>query len=170
MYGQVIGVTASKLASVEHEGVGYAIPTTVMKRIVDELISKGNIVTRAKLGITYTAVDSVLAEINNLNNTGLIIQSVSSDSDLYGKISKGDIITEINNTEIYSDDMVLDIIENCRAGDKIQITFVTEKGQTKELEVKLSANIGQSSYTTKETTTNPSVPSQGGIFDFPEGE
>lgn len=170
MYGQVIGVTASKLASVEYEGVGYAIPTTVMKRIVDELISKGNIVTRAKLGITYTAVDSVLAEINNLNNTGLIIQSVSSDSDLYGKISKGDIITEINNTEIYSDDMVLDIIENCRAGDKIQITFVTEKGQTKELEVKLSANIGQSSYTTKETTTNPSVPSQGGIFDFPEGE
>ena len=44
MYGQVIGVTASKLASVEHEGIGYAIPTTVMKRIVDELISKGNIV------------------------------------------------------------------------------------------------------------------------------
>ncbi|MBO5321296.1 MAG: serine protease [Clostridia bacterium] len=170
MYGQVVGVTASKLASVEYEGVGYAIPTTVMKRIVDELISKGNVVTRAKLGITYTAIDSVLAEINNIKNTGLIIQSVSSDSDLFGKISKGDIITKINNTEIYSDDMVLDIIENCRAGDKISITFVTENGQTKELEVKLSANIGQSSYTTKESSANPANPSKGDIFDFPEGE
>ena len=34
MYGQVIGVTSSKLASVEYDAVGYAIPTTVMKRIV----------------------------------------------------------------------------------------------------------------------------------------
>lgn len=170
MFGQVVGVTASKLASVEYEGVGYAIPTTVMKRIVEELISEGNVVTRAKLGITYTAVDSVLAEINGIKNTGLIIQSVSSDSDLFGKISKGDVITEINHTAIYSDDMVLDIIENCRAGDKISITFVTESGQTKELEVKLSANIGQSSYTTQSTNSNNSKPSQGGIFDFPEGE
>ena len=170
MFGQVVGVTASKLASVEYEGVGYAIPTTVMKRIVEELISEGNVVTRAKLGITYTAVDSVLAEINGIKNTGLIIQSVSSDSDLFGKISKGYVITEINHTAIYSDDMVLDIIENCRAGDKISITFVTESGQTKELEVKLSANIGQSSYTTQSTNSNNSKPSQGGIFDFPEGE
>ncbi len=171
MYGQVIGVTASKLASVEYEGIGYAIPTTVMKRIVEELISKGNIVTRAKLGITYTAINSVAAEVGGLKHTGLLIQSVSGDSDLYGKINKGDTITEINGIEISTDDMVLDIIENCRAGDKITITFVTEAGLSNELSVKLGANIGQSSYTTKDTpSNNNSVPSQGGIFDFPEGE
>ena len=171
MYGQVIGVTVSKLASVEHEGIGYAIPTTVMKRIVDELISKGNIVTRAKLGITYTFVNSVTAEINNLDYTGLLIQSVSSDSDLYNKINKGDTIIAINGKEISSDDMVLDIIENCRAGDKINITFVTEDGSEQELTVKLGANIGQSSYTTQDSQLpENSMPSQGGIFDFPEGE
>ncbi len=171
MYGQVIGVTVSKLASVEHEGIGYAIPTTVMKRIADELISKGNIVTRAKLGITYTFVNSVTAEINNLDYTGLLIQSVSSDSDLYNKINKGDTIIAINGKEISSDDMVLDIIENCRAGDKINITFVTEDGLEKDMDVKLGANIGQSSYTTQDSpSTNNSMPSQGGIFDFPEGE
>ena len=171
MYGQVIGVTASKLASVEHEGIGYAIPTTVMKRIVDELISKGNIVTRAKLGITYTFVNSVTAEVANLKYTGLLIQSVSGDSDLYGKINKGDTIITINGKEITTDDMVLDIIETCRAGEKINITFVTEEGLEKELNVKLGANIGQSSYTTQDSpSTNNSMPSQGGIFDFPEGE
>ena len=171
MYGQVIGVTASKLATVEHEGIGYAIPTTVMKRIVDELISKGNIVTRAKLGITYNFINSVTAEVNNLKYTGLLIQSVSSDSDLYGKINKGDTIIAINGKEITSDDMVLDIIENCRAGDKINITYVTEEGLKKELNVKLGANVGQSSYTTQDSPSpNNSMPSQGGIFDFPEGE
>ena len=171
MYGQVIGVTASKLASVEHEGIGYAIPTTVMKRIVDELISKGNIVTRAKLGITYNFINSVTAEVANLEYTGLLIQSVSSDSDLYGKINKGDTVIAINGKEITSDDMVLDIIENCRAGDKINITYVTEKGLEKDLNVKLGANVGQSSYTTQDSpSTNNSMPSQGGIFDFPEGE
>ena len=171
MYGQVIGVTASKLASVEHEGIGYAIPTTVMKRIVDELISKGNIVTRAKLGITYTFVNSVTAEVAKLEYTGLLIQSVSSDSDLYGKINKGDTITAISGKEITSDDMVLDIVENCRAGDKINITFVTENGIEQDLTVKLGANVGQSSYTTQDSPSlGGSMPSQGGIFDFPEGE
>jgi hypothetical protein len=45
MYGQVIGVTSSKLASVEYDAVGYAIPTVTMKRIVEELIANGKVVT-----------------------------------------------------------------------------------------------------------------------------
>ena len=123
------------------------------------------------MGITYNFINSVTAEVNNLKYTGLLIQSVSSDSDLYGKINKGDTIIAINGKEITSDDMVLDIIENCRAGDKINITYVTEEGLEKELNVKLGANIGQSSYTTQDSPSpNNSMPSQGGIFDFPEGE
>ena len=111
------------------------------------------------------------AEVAKLEYTGLLIQSVSSDSDLYGKINKGDTITAINYKEITTDDMVLDIIENCRAGDKINITFVTEDGLEKEMDVKLGANIGQSSYTTQDSPSiDGSMPSQGGIFDFPEGE
>ena len=63
MYGQVIGITSSKLAGVSYDAVGYAIPTKTMKRICDELIKEGKVVSRAKLGITYTAINSVTAVI-----------------------------------------------------------------------------------------------------------
>ena len=172
MYGQVVGVTNSKLASVDVEGVGYAIPTTVMQRIVGELISDGKVVSRAKLGVTYVAVDSVTAEINDIERTGLLIESVSNDSGLYGKVNKGDIITHINGTAITTDDMVLDIIEKCEAGDKITVSVITDDGASLTLNVELKANVGESSYTIKDVTPNKDEDSQnsGGTFDFPFGE
>lgn len=162
MYGQVIGVTSSKLASVEYDAVGYAIPTTTMKRIVDELISKGRVESRAKLGITYTAINSVTKEIGNYLCEGLLIGEISQDSDLYGKAQSGDYITQINGIEVTSDTVVLDIIEQSKAGEKITVTIVTSKGQTKEVTVTLRANISESSYKTSAT--------QGGAFNFPSGE
>jgi serine protease Do len=167
MFGQVIGVTSSKLASVEYDAVGYAIPTTTMKRIVDELISNGKVVSRAKLGITYATIDSITAEMNGYDYKGILIDSVSEDSGLYGKAEKGDVITHINGIEITNDNIVLDIIENSRAGDKITVTIATNSGTVKTVEAKLSANIGESSY--KAIEEKPEI-NKDGAFNFPEGE
>lgn len=167
MFGQVIGVTSSKLASVKYDAVGYAIPTTTMKRIVDELISNGKVVTRAKLGVTYAAIDSVTAQMNGYDYKGILIDSVSEDSGLYGKAEKGDIITHINGIEIIKDTVVLDIIENSRAGDTITVTIATNSGTVKTVEAKLSANIGESSY--KGIEEKPEI-NKDGAFNFPEGE
>lgn len=170
MYGHIIGVTASKLAGTVYDNVGYAIPTTVMKRIVDELIKEGKVVSRAKLGITYSAVNSALAEINGYKNTGLLIATVAEDSGLYGKAEAGDFITHINGTEVTRDDIVLDIIEKCSAGDKISVTIVTASGEQKTVEAVLKANIGESSYTTEAIPDAESGGNSGGTFDFPFGE
>ena len=169
MYGQIIGVTSSKLASVQHEGVGYAIPTKTLKRVISELITEGKVVSRAKLGITYVAVNSVTAEVNNLKYTGLRVESVTRDSDLYGKISKGDTIVKINDTDIKSDNTVLDIIDGCSAGDNITVTVLTAAGETKTLTAALRANPGSSSYTTEDSDDSSSEESNG-TFNFPSGE
>lgn len=172
MYGQVIGVTSSKLASVEYDAVGYAIPTTTMKRIVNELISDGKVVSRAKLGVTYTAVDSITAEINGYEATGLLLASVAEDSDLYGKAQEGDFITHINGIEVTKDDIVLDIIEQSRAGDKITVSIFTSDGKTKTVEAVLKANESSSSYTLSSGSSGSSESSgsNDGTFDFPFGE
>lgn len=171
MYGQVVGVTSAKLASSDYDNVGYAIPTTIMKRIVDELISEGKVVSRARLGITYMAIDSVTAEIKGYDNVGLLIDSVTTDSGLYGKAEKGDIITHINNIAITNDTIVLDIIEQSKAGDKISVTIVNSKGATKTVEAELKANVSESSYTTiNSNNQNGGFGSNDGTFDFPEGE
>jgi len=170
MYGQVIGVTSSKLASVEYDAVGYAIPTTTMKRIVDELIEKGRVESRAKLGVSYVAIDSVTKEMGGYATTGLQLQEVAEDSDLFGKVEKGDYITHINGTPVTSDDIVLDIIENSFAGDTITVTVFTQKGESLEVTAVLKANVSQSSYVTTATNNKENNSSGGGTFDFPFGE
>lgn len=173
MYGQVIGITSSKLAGVVYDAVGYAIPTKTMKRICSELIKNGKVVSRAKLGITYTAINSVTAEISGYNNVGLYVASVSEDSDLYGKVSEGDTITRINDIEVTNDDVVLDIIDNCSAGDKITVTVITKAGAEKSFDAVLKANIGESSYSTEinsDNTSSDNSSSSGGTFNFPFGQ
>ena len=174
MYGQVIGITSSKLASADVDAVGYAIPTTVMKRIAEELIKNGKVLSRAKLGITYTAIDSVTAAINDFKYTGLKVVEVAADSDLYGKLQSDDIITHINGIEVTDDDLVLDIIEKAKAGDKVTVDFINKNGKTKRVEAVLKANIGESSYVTTEKNPLPNDNSSnsqgGGAFDFPFGE
>ena len=172
MYGQVIGITSSKLAGVSYDAVGYAIPTKTMKRICEELIKNGKVVSRAKLGITYTAINSVTAEVNGYDTVGLYVASVAEDSDLYGKVKEGDIITHINGIKVTSDDVVLDIIENSSAGDKISVTVLNERGNETTLEVVLKANTGESSYSSEITLPDNSEDSNssGGTFNFPFGE
>lgn len=170
MYGQVIGITASKLSGEDLDLIGFAIPTTTVKRVVEQLIKSGEVTDRAKLGISYTMVDSVTAEINNLAGVGLYVSEVTEDSDLHGKIGKGDIITHVNDIAITEDDIILDIIEACRAGDTITVSVITEKGEEKEFKAELKANIGSSSYSEKIIEENSQDESFGGTFDFPFGE
>lgn len=172
MYGQVIGITSSKLAGIEYDAIGFAIPTVTVKRIVEQLISDRQVKDRAKLGITYTEVNSVTAEINGYENTGLYIVSVSEESDIFGKVSEGDIITHVNGQKINMDDIVLDVIEDCKAGDKISLTVLFKNGNQSDFEVTLRANISESSYSEIITSNedNSSSSQGGGTFDFPFGE
>lgn len=171
MYGQVIGITASKLSGENYDRIGFAIPTTTVKRVVEQLIKSGEVTDRAKLGISYSMVDSVTAEINNIDGVGLYVGEVTEDSDLYGKLGEGDIITHVNGIAITDDDIILDIIEECRAGDKISITVLTADGGQAEYTAVLKANIGESSYTEEiMTEESQNSSSGGGTFNFPDGE
>ena len=82
MYGQVIGITSSKLIGNAYEGVGYAIPTVRMKVIVDSLIKNKTVLTRAKVGISYNEVGSVSAELTDYPK-GLYVASVDKNSKFF---------------------------------------------------------------------------------------
>ena len=169
MYGQVIGITSAKVVSSDQEAVGYAIPTTTMKYIVEELIKEGKVISRAKLGISYYAVTNIEVELRKYKYVGLLVDSVAEDSDLYGKLKKGDTIVQINGVNTDDDAVVLNIIEQSRAGDIITVTFVTESGESKTLKATLRANIGESSYQA-DINRLPQNPDGNKDFNFPEGE
>lgn len=179
MYGQIVGITSSKLSGANYDSMGFAIPTTTMKRVITQLADKGKVEDRAKLGITYQEITSVTTQTGDYKTKGLYIVSVSEDSDLYGKAGEGDTITHVNGKEITRSDDILDVIENSYAGDTITLNITNSSGQSKEYTVKLKANVGESSYnlTTKgfSDSETPKLPEQGGnngggTFNFPKGE
>ena len=78
--GEVIGVnTAIESQSGTNSGVGYAVPSVLVKRVIPELISKGSM-THSWLGIAGGTMDIDLATAMNLdpNQHGVLISQVVS--------------------------------------------------------------------------------------------
>lgn len=146
MYGQVVGITSSKISGDVYEATGFAIPSSTTKKIVESLISYGCVNDRARLGITYQTITEIQKEINKYKTTGIIVVSISDDSDLFGKIGEGDIITHVNDIEINSDDIILDIIESSKPDEKLNFTVYTTDGTIKNVTAKLLPDTGTSTY------------------------
>ncbi|MDQ5984040.1 MAG: hypothetical protein RUMPE_01071 [Eubacteriales bacterium SKADARSKE-1] len=94
MYGQVVGINSSKL--VDYEGMGFAIPVNTAKTVVDDIINRGYVSGRVRLGISVRQISAYEAQLNNVPQ-GLLILEISNDSDVSSKgIRVGDIITKID--------------------------------------------------------------------------
>ncbi|MDO4742897.1 MAG: S1C family serine protease [bacterium] len=179
VYGQIIGITAARKFDNEQTTVTLAVPTTTIAAVAQSLITDGRVVGRARLGINYTFVDSVYSELNQYP-VGVYIVSISSDSNLSNTdVKEGDVITYINDTKITNSEIVLDIIENCNAGDVVNLTvYNKDNDTTKNYSVKLAEDTGSSSYTDlpveDDDIDSDSSQSEDGQykkeFDFPLGE
>ncbi|MBR2042766.1 MAG: trypsin-like peptidase domain-containing protein, partial [Clostridia bacterium] len=144
MYGQVIGITSSKIAGEEYEGIGFAIPSSTTKRVIESLIKNGYVSDRARLGVSYQVINTVKMEVEKYPSTGILIATVDNDSDLYGKINVGDLITEVGGIKITSDSVILDAIENSKPGDVLSFTVYTATGSYKTVSGKLLPDTGSS--------------------------
>ena len=167
-YGQIIGIVSSKISGTVYEGVGFAIPSRTVKRIVESLIANGNVKDRAKLGISYVFYNSVMAELSELASEGLLVKEVSNDSDLFGKLQDGDIITRINDIAISDDAIVLDHLEECKPGETVILTVIKSSGELQTLSVKLLSDEGSSSYA-NDAISGDTQEEHNKDFNFPEG-
>lgn len=144
-YGQVIGINSSKIADTEYEGMGFAIPITVAKDIVDDIIANGYVPNRPKLGITYSAVSysqtySMIVQMKGLPNGSIVIASIDSDSSLAGtQVKIGDIITAVNGKKMDTADVLLDVIEKGKVGDTLTLSIchVNEDYSLNQFDVKV---------------------------------
>jgi S1-C subfamily serine protease len=148
MNGQVIGMNTAGLFG---SGIGLAIPSNAITRIVPTLIEKGNY-THPWLGLTAATLTSDLAEsVEGLetNFKGVLVDSIVKDgpadkvgvngsiTDQYGKKHGGDIITAIDGRIVnQNEDLISYIAENKKVGDKITLT-IYRNGQFLDLEMTL---------------------------------
>src|SRR5690242_2872173 len=118
--GNVVGVTSQiQSDSGANDGVGFAIPSNMVKTVVDQLISTGK-VEHPLLGV----------RVGSASN-GASVASVESGSgaDKAG-IKAGDVITAVDGTDITSAQQLRTIIAEHKPGDKLSVE-VRRNGSTK---------------------------------------
>ena len=146
--GEVIGInTAIKTNTGEFSGIGFAIPSSAIKRIIPELIENGKY-SHPWLGISGTSLNPDISESLGLerNYKGVFVSSVVKDGpaqkvglvdgilDKNNKVTSGDVIISVDgNTVKRIDDVIFYIEEHKHVGDKMKLT-VNRNGQILEFE------------------------------------
>lgn len=146
-YGQLVGINSSKIAGEGFEGMGFSVPSKTVKEVFDEIVANGYVTNRAKLGIQYFPASSnqmysMIVGANHLPAGTIVIQSVTTDSDLAKQdIQKGDMITKVNGKPLDTADVLPDVIEEANVGDEITLTInrvnVQKNYELHEFEVKV---------------------------------
>ncbi len=145
--GEVIGINVSKFANVEVEGMGFAIPINLVKRVI-ERIEAGELTEHTimpRIGCSYYVVEEKIEDgevfldrltvngSDKLNLTiplpnnitdGIIINEVDNLGTLNGYLKSGDLIVEINEYMITDEASFQDYLyENYESGDYITIYY-----------------------------------------------
>ncbi len=123
-YGQVIGINTMKISAFVDssgvEGLGFAIPSTTVKEIVDQLISQGYVSGRPSLGFSGEAVSLAYQRYYRLP-AGIYITDVFSDTSAERVgIQPGDILLQLGDTRITDTDSLNSVLYSLEAGDLIE--------------------------------------------------
>ena len=129
VYGQVVGVNSSKISAEDFEGMGFSVPSSTVKQIVDELIKHGYVTNRPILGIEFSvAMKSqtyyMIVRENNLPVGTVVIESILNESDMVNTRAKvGDMIIAVNGEDLDTYDVLLDAVQKGKVGDTLTLTI-----------------------------------------------
>lgn len=122
-YGQVVGITNMKMSAYDDtvEGLGFAIPTTTAKKVVDDLIRQGYVSGPPAIGITaYTVTEEMQAELGL--PAGVCVKSVERGSDAAARgIFPGDVIVAANGQPVTAVEELLALKEGLAVGDVMSL-------------------------------------------------
>ncbi len=122
--GEVIGINTAKFSSSSVEGTGFAIPTSVAKSIIDELMENGT-VDKPYLGIQVYTIDEQFKRIYNISYNGVFVTNVEQNSSAeQAGLQVSDIITGINGQTITTGDELSSAISKLKSGDKITLSII----------------------------------------------
>ena len=121
--GQLIGLVVSKTAGSDIEGLGFAIPSNTVKKVVEELSEYGYVRGRVALQMSLVDVDSApKAMMYQLSQLGVYVSKVASGSNAEAAgFKSGDLIKSINSTAVSSSEEVNSVLDNCSVGDTVQV-------------------------------------------------
>ena len=144
MKGELIGINSAKYADSSVEGMGYAIPISRAKPILEDLMNRE---TREKvdtsekgyLGVVLSNLTTEAIQMYNIPS-GAFVRGVDQDSPAEnGGICKGDIIVKFDGQKVSDGDDLLDKLQYYKSGETIEAVVArADNGEYKESTVEVT--------------------------------
>lgn len=136
--GDLIGIVNAKSSGEDVEGIGFAIPISTAKDIIDELISNGSITSRPTLGVSlYNVGDQTTAGQLGVDKEGVyIVQIVDGGCADKAGLKIGDRILTVDGETIEDANDIRTLLNKHKIGETIEIT-VERENQTLKIDVAL---------------------------------
>jgi serine protease Do len=129
-HGQVIGINTAILTPTGGSvGIGFAIPSDMIKRVVTQLVAGGKVV-RGYLGVAAQQVSPQMAQAmslptDNPANDGALVAAISANSPAFrAGLKPGDVITKVNGNTVKNPSDLADDIANVDPGKDTTISFI----------------------------------------------
>jgi S1-C subfamily serine protease len=136
--GRMIGINSQILSpSGSSAGVGFAVPVSIAKRVVPQLLSLGK-VRRPKLGISTRDVSAIRNQVDLPVADGVLIVQVARGSGAAnaglrglqqlesGDVELGDIILGIDNDKVANSDDLFRVLDKHQIGETVQVQILRD--------------------------------------------
>ena len=144
LQGGLLGInTAIASPTGSYSGYGFAVPSNIVSKIVEDLIEFG-VVQRGWLGVSITTVNRQLVDERSLEvNSGAYISAFADQSSAKeAGLKEGDVVVKIDDKPIKSNTALIEYIGTRRPGDKVNIT-VNRDGKELTFPVMLKTREGK---------------------------
>jgi serine protease Do len=133
-FGQVVGINTMKMgdsmSAAGVEGLGFAIPSTVVQQIVNQLMDQGYVSGRPSLGIAGKEV-SIFYQMYYRMPQGLYIDAVTAGSDAEtAGLRPGDILMRLDGVQITGEDSLNQTLYSYQVGDTIEAEIYRYRTRT----------------------------------------
>lgn len=143
MAGQVIGINSNKMGGSAVEGMGYAIPITSVREVIEELMGRDTLIEVDEDNMGYLGIymQEVTPEISAYYNIpqGIYVSEVAEGGGAEAAgIENGDIIIGFQGSAVTSNDNLKKLMKYYAVGDEVEVTFLrNEDGEYVEHTVDL---------------------------------
>ncbi len=135
--GELVGINTAIVSETGgYQGVGFAVPSNLVRHVMDDLIKFGMVQRGTIPGITVQSLTTMIAEQLGASNTkGAVVVGMQQRSDAYAAgIRPGDVITTFNGTAIDDASHFDRLLSDAKIGSTVTLTLMRE---TKQLTVKV---------------------------------
>lgn len=136
--GEVVGINTSKFSGYAIEGMGYAIPSSVVKTVVTDLMQNGTS-EKPYFGIMGFTITQDFMDNYNINTNGVFVTKIEagSSADSAG-LKSTDIIVGFNASPITNIEDLSQAIGKCKINDKVTIDIIRNGSEKMTLSTTLN--------------------------------